>query len=217
MSIRSLALILMLATMSAACAVEGPAEDIEEQEQAPAHELEVGTHAFSIAAASFVQLEAAGSWVDADGESRTIALPIIGGSAEVTTDGETLDLEALTVALEDLEVGTSIVTPDGGRLTELRLVLDGPVSADVVVENGDVVGYVDLGLRLEWRLELPSGKQVDLGSPEIADMPCRLRLRPSADGSAALEIALSHEGDLLTLDSAIVVTSLALRVEGEAM
>ena len=80
----------------------------------------------------------------------------------------------------------------------------------VILEDG--IAYVDL--ELEWSLALPDGRVLELGSPELPELPCELGLSENADGSLHLDVALTGEGPLVELAEAVEVTGLSLQLEG---
>lgn len=204
--LKTIGFVLSLAT--AACG-GAPGDPADHEEAAPSGQTEdiVGEHDFEVAAGAELALEATGSWITGEEGLQQVRVPLQGGlvTVAVQPDG-TMALETLILSLEDIEVGASLVTPEGGTLTDLRVFLE----RRAVAEDG--LAHVDL--ELEWSLALPDGRLLELGSPELPELPCELTVSERPDGSLHLDLALTGDGPLLDLAEAVEVTGLSLQLEG---
>lgn len=196
------------AMTAAACGgAPGDPVDLDDGPAVAEAEERVGEHDFAVAPGAELALEATGSWITGAQGLQEVRVPLESGlvTVAVQPDG-TMALETLVLTLEDIEVGVSLVTPGGGTLTDIRVLLE----RRAVVEDG--IAYVDL--ELEWSLALPDGRVLELGSPELPELPCELGLSENADGSLHLDVALTGEGPLVELAEAVEVTGLSLQLEG---
>ncbi len=194
--------------MSAAACGGAPADPIDLEGDPAAVEAteRVGEHDFAVASGAELALQATGSWITGEQGLQEVRVPLESGlvTVDIQPDGS-MALETLVLTLEDIEVGVSLVTPEGGTLTDMRVLLE----RRAVAEDG--VAYVDL--ELEWSLALPDGRLLELGSPELPELACELALSEGVDG-LQLDLGLTGEGTLVELAEAVEVTGLSLQLEG---
>jgi hypothetical protein len=202
----------ILATGAVACV--GAPEGAPSTEEETGSDVELlGAHDFGVQPDSALYLVADGSWVAKDGAPTNLEVPLQGGFVSVTVGDDGMVVESLALDLGDVEVGQSLVTPLGGTLTNIRLVLERPAAADGARDAHGAHGVAALDFRLEWTLALPDGREVELGSPEINDLPCEVDLSRDEDGRLWLDLSLAKEGDLMAIADAIDVTKISLVVE----
>jgi len=178
-----------------------------------------GDHDFSIAVNDDAMLvvNANGNWVSSNGANKALELPVRSGNVSLHSEGSQLSIESLVLDLEDLEVGKSLVTPQGGWLTGLSLSLAKPVVTDGHFDGSWAGAASELDLELSWTLSLPNGDDFALGAQQISGLDFNIEIEIDDSGEPRLELDLSQQGDLLELDDVLRVTSLEAELEAPSM